>query len=282
MESLSNHNGQRLRDTILNWFSTNDYALQHSDQLSRRAQGTGQWFLDHPVYQQWRNGGKATLLGLGIPGSGKSMMAAMVIEQLRQNCIGDDKTVVIYYYCNFQRQDDQQINKILATLIRQLLRGLSRVPESVRNLYETHHGQDATPSTEQLREVLMSLTQEYNQVYIVVDALDECLDTTNTRTSLLDSLFEAQQWPKTSVGLLATSRSVPEVEARFQTALRVEIRAHEEDIHQYLSQHINELKVDPQKELELAGVKMPVREAILARITHLADGMLAQPSHEQV
>lgn len=49
------------------------------------------------------------------------MMAAMAIEQLRQNCIGDETTVVVYCYCNFQRQEDQQIGKILAAFIRQLL-----------------------------------------------------------------------------------------------------------------------------------------------------------------
>lgn len=123
----------------------------------------------------------------------------------------------------------------------------------------------------------MSLLREYNRVYIIVDALDECLDTNNTSTELLDRLFEVQHWPKTSVAVLLTTSSVPEVIARFQTSPNIGIRAHDEDVHQNLLQHIGELKVDPQKVVELTGARMTVQQAMTSRITRPADGMSAQP-----
>lgn len=67
---------------ILNWLADSNYSSQHNDYLSRRQQGTGQWLLDSGEYQDWLSTDKQTLFCPGIPGAGKTILTAIVVENL--------------------------------------------------------------------------------------------------------------------------------------------------------------------------------------------------------
>ncbi|TQW09250.1 vps9-ankyrin repeat-containing protein [Cordyceps javanica] len=41
------------RSTILKWITQKDYGSAHTVHLARRTDGTGQWFLDSPVFKTW-------------------------------------------------------------------------------------------------------------------------------------------------------------------------------------------------------------------------------------
>src|SRR5262245_57714539 len=67
---------------LLEWISPTDYPLRQSDIIKRRQEGTGQWFLDKLQETGWLSKPKATLFCPGIPGAGKTMVAAIVIDYL--------------------------------------------------------------------------------------------------------------------------------------------------------------------------------------------------------
>jgi hypothetical protein len=71
---------------ILDWLTPIDYAPQQSDFLSRREVGTGQWLLDSAEFQDWlgteKKTAKKTLFCPGIPGAGKTILTAVVIDDL--------------------------------------------------------------------------------------------------------------------------------------------------------------------------------------------------------
>ncbi|PNP57730.1 hypothetical protein FNYG_15198 [Fusarium nygamai] len=128
-----------LRDqAILNWLTPIDYSPQQRDFISRRQPGTGLWFLDSAEFQAWLSKDKQTLFCPGIPGAGKTMITAIVIDYLQSRFLDDQSTGIAYIYCNFRRQDEQNAEDLLASLLKQLAR--SR-PASVKDLYDRHQNE---------------------------------------------------------------------------------------------------------------------------------------------
>jgi len=86
---------------IRNWISQSDFPAQQSDFLKKRQKGTGQWFLDSTQVKRWHQDPNATLFCPGTPGAGKSMIAAIAIEDLLKGqpiaIIG-----VAYVYCSYK------------------------------------------------------------------------------------------------------------------------------------------------------------------------------------
>ena len=74
------------------------------------------------------------------------------------------------------------------------------------------------------------------QVFIIVDALDECQVSDGCRSGFLSEIFTLQQ--KCKVNIFATSRVVPEVTEKFKGHTSLEIRAHNEDVRNYLEGRI--------------------------------------------
>jgi len=107
-------------ETILKLITTIDYAPQQSDYIRRRQEGTGQWFLDSAEFQTWLDTGKQTLFCQGILGAGKTILTSIVVDDLSTRFQGDLSTSFAYMYYNFRRQDEQKVDNLLASLLKQL------------------------------------------------------------------------------------------------------------------------------------------------------------------
>jgi len=177
VQDLQLSDAQRERTIVADWYSPGDFADQQTDQLSRRQTGTGGWFLARAEYLQWRQQANSTLLCPGKPGSGKSVMVATVVDDL-QTCFEASRDVVIaYLYCNFNRQAEQNLCRMLATLIRQLFQEQAQPLDAVTALYKKHRDRATRPSLDEYKNVLRLLVSSYRRVFVVVDALDECGNT---------------------------------------------------------------------------------------------------------
>ncbi|KAF3925208.1 hypothetical protein ABW20_dc0103508 [Dactylellina cionopaga] len=83
-------------------------------------------------------------------------------------------------------------------------------------------------------EVLLSVTSLYSNIFVIVDALDEC----GCRKDLLPRLFDFQAHTKAK--LFATSRPIPDIITLFEKnkALQIQIYAQENDIREYLKSNL--------------------------------------------
>ena len=107
-------------DAIMQWLSPTDFPAQQHDIISRRQEGTGQWFLDAPEFKRWLQGSDETLFCPGIPGAGKTMMTAIAINHLCGMAEGNDIGIA-YLFCNYKAQTDQSAPSLLAALAKQLV-----------------------------------------------------------------------------------------------------------------------------------------------------------------
>jgi Cdc6-like AAA superfamily ATPase len=109
-----------VRQIILDWITPIDYALQQSDFLSRRQTGTGQWLLNSAEFNAWIETDRQTLFCPGIPGAGKTILTSVVVEELFKRFENDGNIGIAYLYCNYRQQHNQNLEDLLASLLKQL------------------------------------------------------------------------------------------------------------------------------------------------------------------
>jgi Cdc6-like AAA superfamily ATPase len=223
---------------ILDWLTPIDYGLQQSDYLKRRQPGTGQWLLDSGEYQAWLKTKKQTLFCQGIPGAGKTILTAIVVDDLTTRASSDPAIGVAYIFCNFQQQDTQKIDDLMASLLKQLALGQSSLPGSVKDLYDKHKTKRTRPLLDEIWRVLQSVAKMYSRPFIVVDALDECQVSDDSRARFLSELFSLQT--RHELNIFATSRPIPQIIDQFNGSVPLEIRAHDEDVRKYLDGRISQ------------------------------------------
>jgi hypothetical protein len=251
---------------ILNWLTPVDYGPQQSDYFARRQPGTGQWLLESEEFQRWLATNKQTMFCPGIPGAGKTILTSIVVNYLDSKFRNDSKTALAYIYCNFQRQNEQNIEHLLASVLKQLSLCLLSLPDSIKILYDQHKSQRTRPSLDEIIGLLQPMAAMYSRVFIIVDALDECQASDRCRTKFLSELFDLQT--KHGANIFATSRFIPEIIDHFKPDVSLEIRARADDVARYLKCHIQQLPSIVQKDRQL-------QEEITEGILEAVDGMCA-------
>ena len=252
------------QQAILDWLTPTDYAPQQNDFLKQRQAGSGKWLLDSAEFKSWLETKNQTLFCPGIPGAGKTILTSIVVEELFTRFQDESSNVVAYIYCNFKRQDEQTLEDILASVLKQLAQARSSLPQSVKSLYDRCRSKKTRPSIDDISTVLQSVAAEYSRVFILIDALDECRVNDSCRAKLLSQLSQLQT--KCGANLFATSRYIPDITERFERDLQLEIRANEEDVQRYVKGHIDELPRFVQRDPDL-------QQEIISEIVKAIDGM---------
>ncbi|EOA88660.1 uncharacterized protein SETTUDRAFT_160526 [Exserohilum turcica Et28A] len=220
------------RRSILTWLTPIDYASQQRDAIRRRQPGTGQWFINSREYQDWIGGRNRTLFCPGIPGAGKTVLASIINADLWERYHADSTVGLAHLFFDYRRQDQQSLETLLSGLLKQLVRQQPSLPRQVEGFYQQLQ-QGASDRAKATVKALEAVIADFSRVFIVLDAVDECLTPGESRTGLLCTVQELQE--KCGLNLLATSRDIPDITERFRTSSVLEIRADEEDVRKYLN-----------------------------------------------
>jgi SpoVK/Ycf46/Vps4 family AAA+-type ATPase len=247
----------------MDWISPTNYPAQQSDLIKRKQEGTCQWFLDAPEVARWLSEAKGTLFCPGIPGAGKTMVAAIAINH-RSNSVQNSSHGVTYVYCNYKAQEEQDTSSMLAAILKQLVQNRMSTVDHVERLYQQHVNRGTKPSLEEIYSTLQDVLAHYPTVYIVIDALDECQSSDGTRRQFLAKLRDLQAGQ--DVRLMATSRSIPEIVAAFREAPRLEVQASKGDVKRFVAGQTDRLPRCIQHDPLL-------QEMVQEKIVEAADGM---------
>lgn len=144
---------------------------------------------------------------------------------------------IAYIYCDFTKRTSQTPELIFASILQQLAYRRPNLNSRLESVYKDCRRELRRPSLAELHSALISVSEEYNTVYIVFDALDEC-DEQVQRKDLLASLRQISQAP---FKVLATSRPHPlDIQAAFKEAAVATIHAHNNDIKLHVENKIKE------------------------------------------
>jgi hypothetical protein len=116
-------------------------------------------------------------------------------------------------------------------------------PEQLEDLYKGCGNGNHKADLPNLREILKLFAQaeELHDIFIVVDAIDECPNNQkDLRKELLDSITEIRSWSPSNIHLLVTSRQEPDIETELTslfTAPTISIKGAEveADIKKYIA-----------------------------------------------
>ena len=259
VDAIQQDQGRRRHHRIMDWLSSDNFPAQQSDFIGRRQEETGLWFLNSHQFTEWVNGSEQTLFCPGIPGAGKTMIAAITVDHLQKNVQTPDIGVA-YLYCSYKRQAEQRTSSLPAALLKQLVQDRPSITEPVSSLYDRH----VRPSLQEVLGALQSVLITYSRVYIVVDALDECPDRDRTRSQLLGLVHSLQG--RTDLRLMATSRHIPEIVDEFKGVPQLEVHASTEDVKQYVVGQVNRLHKCVQRDGDLQAI-------VQNKIVEAVDGM---------
>jgi NACHT domain len=183
-----------------------------------------------------------TLWCVGIAGGGKSIFASVVIESLRSAQTKKDpgsKAGVACLFLEYERWQDQTTQSLTSAILRQLVDQSDVLPQSVIDLYYSHQKNKMPLKLNECLTALSDVIQRFSQVFLVVDALDECSD--EICRELMSSLLEQQR--ETGIKILVTSRPTINFHEDFDFAdcKRLEIKAEEQDVKIVLDKLIERL-----------------------------------------
>ena len=181
-----------------------------------------------------------------------------------------------YFYFDFRDINKQNRRDLLPSLVTQLSDQSHRHCDILNDLYLAHESGAQKPSEDELIECLreMLTLPDQHPVYLIIDALDECPDTSglpSPREQVLDLLENLVDLSSTNLRLCVTSR--PEIDIRRAleplTSLRVSL--HEEsgqkrDIIEYVTSVVH-------SDLKMRRWRDEDKSLVIGTLSERADGM---------
>ena len=241
--------GSQLRQDLRAWLSPPDPSTNHNIACGARHKGTADWFFEGSIFGEWKSTGsllwvhgKRTFHLLFPPTptkhhgpqrdpakvfSGSSFprdldlpstyieTSSTIIEDiisLRDSGLA----IMACFYCDFRDSSKQKRRDLLPSLVIQLSARSDPCCDVLSHLYLDHDKGAQKPSEDKLMKCLKEMaTLAGHPVYLIIDALDECPDSSgmpSPREQVLDFLKELVELPLPNLHICVTSR--PEVDIR--------------------------------------------------------------------
>ncbi|KAL9076365.1 MAG: hypothetical protein Q9161_001081 [Pseudevernia consocians] len=160
-----------------------------------------------------------------------------IIDRLRYEYVGQ-KAAIGFVHFDYQDQRSQSPENVIARLLRQVASQHPVLPPSLLELYVKFGKQNPRPQVEDLELTLLDVCQNVDQIFIAIDALDEC-DERTSRKRFLRFLATLQQNP--SIRLFVTSRPYPkDIQKAFDSAPQITVEASDADLRKYLRRRIED------------------------------------------
>ncbi|KAH7122354.1 hypothetical protein B0J11DRAFT_437408, partial [Dendryphion nanum] len=259
---------EKRQKDILAWISSVDYDAQQKRQIDIRLTGTGQWMLASEEFKAWlaadTKGG--TLFCEGIPGAGKSIISATVIEYLTQTFANDVTVGVAYVYNTYDHPLEQKPSVLFLNFCKQLgdNRKLAELPAAWEAEFTKQRGV-SKPSNPV--ELLRAAVKVYKKVIFVIDALDECryCDDNNgeARETMLAELAALRSL--TQVYVFTTSRPNSEIVDQFTRHFGevnpMSIMAQDEDIDRYVNHRMLKFRTRLHEQQD-EGIRVSIRTKV--------------------
>ncbi|KAK8220654.1 ankyrin repeat-containing domain protein [Phyllosticta capitalensis] len=277
-------------NTQLNWLkSGTSLALsqpkdQQVENLKNRSPNTCKWIFERGKYNDWELGtGKRTFWLSGPAGVGKSFLSSSVIEELDSGDIDGKKPLVVFFFCKVGNDATQKGKKIMLHLLLQLFneacnlgsRGKANSNDNgklKRACIDIVKGRAEKKDAGRADDLRMSkMTQMFadimehlgRRIFIILDALDECVDWAKDESGLLHSLIYLTS-KESSTSLFISSRVNGDIETSLSIPrhrIQVDKSANEEDIGRFVDHELGQKEFDFLKK----KVKENARSTIMAK-----------------
>ncbi|KAL7781695.1 pfs domain-containing protein [Trichoderma afarasin] len=206
----------RLR-SLRRWLSPPNSSENYNNGIKQRHGNSGQWFLQSVEYCLWKSRPNSFLFLQGIPGCGKTVLSSIIVKDLENN----HGKNVLYFFFDFNNRDKRIFNKALSSLVLQLYCKNKDTQPPLNSLYETFGKGETQSSTDELFVTFQEMLQRAGEMYIILDALDECQTRKEHPTGgLLTSIEALATSQQANIHLLVTARSEQDITSSIESWAR--------------------------------------------------------------
>ncbi|KAH9010035.1 hypothetical protein EDB84DRAFT_1280103 [Lactarius hengduanensis] len=277
-KSVRDSTAPRTRKDHRAWLSPPDPSTNQNIACTTQHEGTATWFFRGSIFMEWKTKATISLLWVhGKPGSGKSILCSAIIQDitaLREAGLAS----MAYFYFDFRDTDKQNLHNLLPSLLTQLSVRSDDCCDILSHVYKAHDNGAHKPNTDTLIRCLKDMLALPGQgpIYIILDALDECPNTSGippARRQVLDLIKDLVGLQLPNLHICITSR--PEIDIR--SALEP-LAFHPVSIHEQSGQK-KDIE-DYIRSVVYAGTDTAMRrwrdrdkELVIETLTDKADGM---------
>ena len=202
---LEVRNGKlRRRHCILAALLATDYRSMHSKLSALRHPDTNTWIYATPEYIPWYTSQKPDCLCCyGIPGSGKSVLSASIVDALVTS-EKEPTALIIYFYCDYAEPATLDPTRLVSSLIKQCLEQLplDRFTDTFNCPFQEGNLVPCLPTCIQFLKLLL---EDYDKVYLVLDGIDQL--TADGQCAILTLIGDLLRLPRVAVKVIVTSGS---------------------------------------------------------------------------
>ena len=155
---------------------------------------------------------------------------SIVIDSLQRKFEQSTDIAIAYIYFNYKER--QSLQDLILNLLQQLVRTRPTITEQILIAYKRHKLSQSKLHLDDARMMLRNEIDAFSNVFVVIDALDECEE--NIRDVFIATLMDLPA----NAYLLVTSRSLPTIEQESGFTTKLEIRATDEDVEKYVGNRL--------------------------------------------
>jgi len=186
--------------------------------------------------------------------------------------------IMAYFYFDFRDLNKQSCHDLLLSLVSQLSTRSSPYCDILHRVYETHECGSRQPSDDTLKECLKEMLRlpGQGQIFIVLDALDECPDSSgipSPRSVVLQLVKELIDLNLQELHICATSRLEVDIRAVLEPLAFRSVSLHDEggqktDIADYIRNVVNS-----SLSTAMRRWRADDKNLVIETLTERADGM---------
>jgi hypothetical protein len=210
------------------------------------------------------------------------LRSSSVIEDVICHCGTDSSLAYAYFF--FDGRDSQKELQLHENLVRSLIRQLSErcdaLPSALIKLYESCGSGGWPPLIDSsirsphpsLHSTLRDIMNEFSQVYVIIDSLDECKE----REQLLNGIEQISTWRMSKLHLLVTSRDEEDIAERLRPIVTHDVRLETDCVNPDIGRYIDcTLRTDR----KLKQWNERIQDKIKSMLMESAGGMYEYVSH---
>jgi len=192
-------------------------------------------------------------------------ISSLVIDSLCDRA-QEDNIAVAGLYCDFLSQQEQTTTNIMGAILKQLV-SREGIPNHLREAFQKGKKEfgGRAPRLADLMGMLKIVIASLPQVFICLDALDECLP--KHLPELLGSLRDiARESPRTRIFLTGRPHVREDVQRYFPNAIVIPISPNPDDIRNYVEMRLDR---DSEPEAMSHDLRMDIVRVILGKISNV-------------
>lgn len=303
----------------MEWLSLIDMEGAHDNIFQSKRDGTAEWLFQERPFVEWVNSHQSTLLwcfgGRRLPQSissclnpfftdrscsgGRKICARVrhttrdrtkslltkyhssnTLEHLTRLYGMDDRTGIAYMYCRHDApRDERSASSMVALFIKQLIWKTGALPHVVRDFCREYIRDARKPSLEKYVKILLDVSETFDQVFLVIDGLDECDE--DDRQSVIQAC-QTFLSVSTSYRIFITSRREDDIEREFRRrkvpTIQIAAQNTNADIKAFVESEVSDLIAHKKLRLQDQARK----QHIISTLVDESNGMYAKHNPEDV